>query len=346
MKIIGALSAALVLAGPVLAAEPPPGLKPALEAVVSRDGAPGVTAMVFRDGALLYRMDVGAIAPDARLPIASASKWMTSALIMTLVDEGKLSLDEPIGKRLPELSGPSAAITLRQLLSYTSGQGSLAGMVDINQDLRMPLAEGARAIAARPLEDPPGEVFKYGSGAFQIAGALAEQASGKSWVQLFDERLGRPLGLTRTSWGNPLKPELPAAEVRNPNLQAGVFTTADDYARFLHMIAQRGVYQGRRILSEKAIRTMETDQTPKARMVYIPGGMAPGAHYALGHWCEARTPDGTCTMVSSPGAFGVYPWIDRTSGLYGVFFLRHRLPAVADGLRAARAEILKPTAAP
>jgi hypothetical protein len=79
-------------------------------------------------------------------------------------------------------------------------------------------------------------------------------------------------------------------------------------------------------------------------MVYIPGGMAPGAHYALAHWCETRTPDGTCTMVSSPGAFGVYPWIDRTSGLYGLFFLRHRLPAVADGLRAARVEILKPAA--
>jgi CubicO group peptidase (beta-lactamase class C family) len=346
MKIIGALGAALILAGPVLAAEPPAGLKPALEAVVSRDGAPGVTAMVFRDGALLYRMDVGDIAPDARLPIASASKWMTGALIMTLVDEGKLSLDEPIGRRLPELSGATAAITLRQLLSYTSGQGSLAGFIDLNQDLRMPLAEGARVIAARPLEDPPGEVFKYGSGAFQIAGALAEQASGKSWIQLFDERLGRPLGLTGTSWGNPLKPELPAAEVRNPNLQAGVFTTAEDYARFLQMIAQRGVFQGRRILSEQAVRAMETDQTATARRVYVPPGMTGDTHYAIAHWCETQATDGTCTMVSSPGALGTYPWIDRTSGLYGLFFLRHRLPAVADGLRAARAEILRPTVAP
>ena len=131
---------------------------------------------------------------------------MASALVMTIVDDGKLSLDGPIGKRLPAVTGAASKIALRQMLSYTSGQGSLQGLVDISQDPRISLTNSAAAIAALPLKDPPGKVFRYGSPAFQVAGALAERATGKSWLQLFDERIGRPLGLQHTLCGNPLWP--------------------------------------------------------------------------------------------------------------------------------------------
>src|SRR6185312_11638684 len=102
-------------AAPALAETAPPALVAKLREVVQKDGAPGVTAIVMKGGQTLYRVDVGAIAPDAQLPIASASKWMTGALVMTVVDEGKLSLDEPIGKRLPAFKGEQARITLREL---------------------------------------------------------------------------------------------------------------------------------------------------------------------------------------------------------------------------------------
>lgn len=333
-------AATLPFATAALADEPPAALRTTLEKVVKDDGAPGVTAIVFKDGKRLYRLDVGDIAPDAELPVASASKWMTATLVMTLVDEGKLALDEPIGRRLPQLTGPVAEITLRQLMSFTSGQGSLLPMTDLKQDARMPLAESAAAIAARPLEDPPGKVFKYGSGAMQIAGWLVESASGKSWAALFDERIARPLGLAHTHWGNPLQPGVPAAEVRNPNLQAGVFTTAEDYGRFLQMIAGRGVYDGHRILSEKAFAAMEEAQTQKVDMAWTPPGAPPDAAYAIGHWCEGVKADGHCALASSPGAFGTYPWVDWATGYSGVFFLKHRLPLVSKDLREARQEII------
>lgn len=311
-----------------------------LRDIVERDGAPGVTAMAFHKGRLLYRADIGDIKPGAQFPVASASKWMAAALLMTLVDDGKLSLDEPIGLRLPQFEGRSGAITLRQLLSFTSGQGSLRGLFDIAQEARMTLSESAKRIAARPLEDPPGAVFKYGGPSLQVAGALAERTTGKSWAALFREKLAEPLGLTHSYWTNVLEPNLDPALVANPNLQAGLVTTAEDYSMFLTMIAENGSYGGRQILSPTAVETLEKAQTLNATFGYLPPGVPNKVHYALGNWCETVATDGACTLVSSPGAYGTYPWIDRKSGLYGVFFMRYRLPLVADRLREARSVIL------
>ncbi|HEX3888764.1 MAG TPA: serine hydrolase domain-containing protein [Phenylobacterium sp.] len=347
MTAIRAAAHALALtllfgAAPALAETAPPALMAKLHEVVEKDGAPGVTAIVMKGGKTLYRVDVGAIAHDAQLPIASASKWMTGALVMTVVDEGKLSLDEPIGKRLPAFKGEQSKITLRELLSFTSGQGGLKpDMFDLRQDPHMTMAQAADQIAARPLTDPPGTVFRYGGPSLQVAGALVEQVTGEPWARLFQERIAGPLGLAHTYWGNALMPNLKPGEVRNPNMQAGVYTTAEDYAKFLSMLAAGGVYQGHRVLSRKAFDEMETLQTGKVTFGYRPPGANPTDQYALANWCETFGPSGRCKAVSSPGAFGTYPWIDRPSGLYGIFFLKLRLPAVAKDLREARGIVLQ-----
>lgn len=285
-------------------------------------------------------MDRRRIAPDAVLPIASASKWMAAALVMTVVDEGRLSLDEPIGCRLPEFQGAAGQITLRQLLSYTAGQGSLRGLSDILQPTDLTLAESAARIAGRSQKDPPGEVFRYGGPSLQVAGALVEQATGRRWSDLFQERIAALLGMTSTTWGHPLLPGLPPDRVNNPNLQGGVYTTAGDYGRFLGMIAAGGVHGARRIMSVTAITELERVQTSGVRMAYKPRGLVDLDAYALGHWCEASAEDGACLLASSPGAFGVYPWIDRQSGLHGLFFLRSELSLVVGPIREARALIL------
>jgi CubicO group peptidase (beta-lactamase class C family) len=320
----------------------PPALMFKLAQMIKDDGVSGLTVIVFRRGHMLYRIDQGAIATGTQLPVASASKWMAAALVMSVVDEGKLSLDEPIGRRLPEFTGPAAAITLRQILSFTSGQGGLQGLADIRQDPSISLAESARQIAAIPLRDKPGSIFRYGSPALQVAGALVEQATGKSWAQLFAERIADPLGMTHTVWGNPLWPRVLPSAVRNPNLQGGVVTTADDYGRFLSMLASDGVYQGRRILSHAAVAAMETAQTIGIPKGFTPPGVAGGKlEYALGNWCERETADRECELASSPGAFGTYPWIDRKSGVYGLFFMRQRLPLVEKDIQEARRIIMQ-----
>ena len=210
---------------------------------VVKGGVSGVTAIVMRDGKLLYRMDVGKIGPDTQYPVASASKWMTAALVMKVVDDGKLSLDEPISQYLPEFQGEAGQVTLRQLLAQTSGQGSLKSLVDIRQDARLTLAQSAAEIAKRPLEDPPGKVFKYGGPGFQVAGAMVEAVTGRRWADLFDESIARPLGMTHTYWEHLPNRGVSPADTLNPLLQGGVVTTADDYLRFLTMLAQRGTYK-------------------------------------------------------------------------------------------------------
>jgi CubicO group peptidase (beta-lactamase class C family) len=235
---------------------------------------------------------------------------------------------------------------LRQILSFTSGQGSLRGLVDVRQDPRMTLADSAGQIAQIPLQDPPGTVFKYGSPALQVAGALVEQATGQAWAQLFQERIAGPLSMTHTTWANPLWPNVPPDKIRNPNLQGGAITTADDYGRFLTMLASDGLYQGRRILSARSVSEMEHVQTRGLPMGFEPqGGAEQGLQYALGNWCGGVAENGDCTLVASPGALGTYPWIDRTNGLYGIFFMRRRMPLVEKDIQVAR-HIIEQAAAP
>lgn len=322
----------------------PPEVLAEIEGVVTK-GAPGITAIAMRDGRRLFRVDVGNIGPTTQYPVASVSKWMTAALVMTVVDEGKLRLDDPISNVLPEFTGSASRITLRELLAQISGLVSLKSLVDVKQDPRITLAESAAEIARRPLEDSPGHVFKYGGPGFQVAGALVEAVTGRRWADLFAERISRPLGMTHTYWEHLPSRGVSPADTRNPLLQGGAVTTADDYMRFLEMLARRGMIAGNRVLSTGAVEAMETVQTLGKPMAYLPPGARPGMQYALGNWCERWTDGGECTLVSSPGAFGTYPWIDRQSGVYGIFFLHDRLPRVVEHLLKARSAIIRSVSA-
>jgi CubicO group peptidase (beta-lactamase class C family) len=317
----------------------PPRVRTEVENIVKR-GVPGVTAIAMKDGKLLFRLDVGQINSEAQYPVASASKWMTAALVMTVVDEGKLSLDEPIERVLPQFTGEAGQVTLRELLAQTSGEGSLKDLVDIGQDPRISLADSAAQIALRPLEDPPGRVFKYGGPGFQVAGALVEQVTGKRWSDLFEERVARPLGMSHTYWTHLPNRGVAAAQTRNPLLQGGVVTTAGDYMKFLTMLVQMGQFDGHRILTARSVATMETVQTLGKPMAYVPAGVTSPLQYALGNWCATWASDGRCELALSPGAYGTFPWIDRSSGVYGIFFMRGRLPKVADNLHSAMAAVI------
>ncbi|GAA0533714.1 CubicO group peptidase (beta-lactamase class C family) [Rhizomicrobium palustre] len=361
-KLIAALAASLVLSGCMMAARRvahrvestinPPAIQTSGASVpkavndnllaIVKSGVSGVTAIVMKDGKQLYRVDIGKIDASTQYDIASASKWMTAALVMTVVDEGKLSLDEPISKVLPEFSGEKSTITLRMLLAQTAGTGSLRkGHIDISQDPRITLAESAAEVAKRPLAHPPGAVFEYGGPGFQVAGAMVEKVTGKRWADLFNERIAIPLGMTSTRWEHPRRgARVAASETLNPLLQGGVVTTADDYMKFLTMLAANGRFKDHQILSPQAIAAMETAQTLGLERGFMPPGVSEGAQYGLGNWCERWDADKHCTLVSSPGAFGTLPFIDRKSGIYGVFFLKDFLVRVGPRLREARQAIL------
>lgn len=133
--------------------------------------------------------------------------------------------------------------------------------------------------------------------------------------------------MTRSYWTHlqlASSEELPLAETRNPVLQGGAVSTAEDYLRFLSMLAQGGLYQGKRILSQGSVDEMLKDQTRTAVMTPADANPVQGAHYGLGNWCETWDATGACLRSSSIGAFGTYPWVEQKTGRFGIVFLYQR----------------------
>jgi CubicO group peptidase (beta-lactamase class C family) len=146
-----------------------------------------------------------------KIAIASCSKWLSAALVMTFVDEGNLKLTDTVGKYLPILSQHGKGnITLSQCLSHTTGinppslKESLQEMRGVNT-----MDEAIADIAALPMEGKPGTVFHYSNAGLQIAGAIIEKISGKDFHTLFAERIAAPLEMKNSDFGNS-KVALPA----------------------------------------------------------------------------------------------------------------------------------------
>lgn len=281
-----------------------------VDSTATARGIPGGYVLVMRDGQVVCNHHFGNASTRSHVPIASASKWLTAITLLTLVDDGKLSLDEPVGAMLPEFTGPRAGITLRQLLSHTSGiPSSNLCLVDPGNTLE----QCTLNLAYGPLANAPGTQFRYGSGSFHVAGRLAEIATGQRWNELFRDRVSGPLGIPFTGWfgGNPL-------------LAAGGWSTGDEYARVLRMVADHGSYGGRRILSDTAIALMSANSIAGAAMAATPRTDTYG--YGLGAWRDAVDANGVATQISSPGASGFYPWVDFQRNVVGIVWLPSRGP--------------------
>jgi serine-type D-Ala-D-Ala carboxypeptidase/endopeptidase len=285
----------------------------AIDGLVRRSALPGASMVVRRHGEVIYARDYGGFTPDDNVVIGSATKWMSTAVLMSLVDDGKLSLSDPVQQYVPALSGPAkSTITVRQLLSHTSG---LPHEHPCQKNYRTTLAECAGQIASAALLSRPGEVFRYGGPSMQLAGRVAEVAGGAPWRTLFQERIAVPLGLEHTQYGR-------FGLSNNPGIAGNATTTSRDFAIFLQMFLGRGSFGGTRVLTEGAIAEMERGHTAGLpRKGHVPDRHRGARHdlYGLGLWRDVLGSDGGLLVSSSPGKFGFTPWIDRRMDLVGVF---------------------------
>jgi CubicO group peptidase (beta-lactamase class C family) len=167
----------------------------------------------------------------------------------------------------------------------------------------------------------------------QVAGWAAEEATGRRWRRLFVECLSWPLSLDSAAWGQPLSGPDPGSPAL---LGSGLHLSLADYGAFLSMLQQHGRYEGVRNLSPGAIRLLETERIGNLPREDLPIGVDADWGYGLGVWCEARTPAGRCLRMSSPGAFGAYPWLDRETGLAGMVLTVDSAARVSAWNRATR----------
>ncbi len=247
---------------------------------------------------------------------------------MSEVDDGVVSLETTAGEYFPGLAEDKAGMTLAQMYSHTAGMIAIDKPVDLRVDPYSELEAAADGVLTdHDLVREPGTAFGYGGSSMMVAGALMQKATGQRWTELSREKITAPLAMDDTFWFSPM-PQMvlqPGKPVTAPNIQAGVHTSADDYLKFLTMIFYRGQAPGGpRILSEDAIDQMERAQTIGADVFLVPPGARDDWNYGVGFWCEKVSEDGDCTLLSSPGAFGFYPWINRENGTYGIFAVQNR----------------------
>ena len=293
----------------------------AMDSVVEVKGVRGGALFVMQGDQVLCEATVGRYARDEVVPIASASKWLTAVTLLTLVEDGTLSLDDPASAYVPAFGGEKAGIRVGQLLSNTSG---VARGDECVLDPTTTLERCTDRIAQAPLDFAPGTAFWYAGAPFTVAGRVAEAADGRSWGELFAARVKGPLDMRTTTWGSGA----------NPVLSGGARSSVRDYAKMLRMVASGGVSPGgRRILSAALVAEMARNHAAQARVAYSPRGDAFG--YGLGVWRDALDAEGRATQVSSPGASGFVPWVDFDRGVVGVMMLPAR--DAYDGYWYARA---------
>jgi CubicO group peptidase (beta-lactamase class C family) len=262
---------------------------------IDRKFVPGGALLLMHRGETVFREGFGVadiasgkpFTPDLPCRIASLTKPHTSTLMAMLVEQGKLSWDDPIDKYLPRFArmqvrghGPaSRPPKIRELLSHTAG---FPGQNAINSgqwhiDVTGTLADAVDDLAGQGLATEPGQVFAYTGMGYMVAGRIAEVVTGKEFSALMKEMLLDPIGATTATFhpSEELKQRMPTPYGRKdgafakidpsarpramatyPNPAGGLISTLDDVGRFLLLHRNRGVANGKRLVSADTLAAL------------------------------------------------------------------------------------------
>ena len=286
----------------------------AVSAAVQRAAVPGLTLNVYdRNGRQVYGRVWGDAASSRRLAVASASKLVSGVVLLRLVDQGYLTLDSTTGAVLG-WTGPQSAVTLRQLLSFTSGLDRDPGCT---ANALVTLAACVDTIAQLPVEAPPATRFEYGSGHLHVAARMAEVITGETWDAIVQRQLRAPLGLP-AEFRYYTYPQQTSGLV-NPLIAGGLRASVDEYARVLGLVFQKGRVDGQQLVSATLFDQQSREPYPNVIVGASPARAAGlDFRYGLTAWLECATPATGCNSLDSAGAFGFTPWIDRDANYYAI----------------------------
>ena len=321
-----------------------------LKGVVEKAEVPGASLLIAQSGRVVFREAYGLGDVQANKPltektvvlIASAIKPISATGIMSLVEEGRISLDDKVSKYLPAFDrlkpakpgGRTESPTLRQLLCHTSGLYGLVGASKTGmravRDFSLSLSESVDLIAQEELAADPGVKFNYGGANFQVAARIAELVSQKPFDQYLNERLFSPLKMGQSFFkpgssqdvGDfampynydkdkglvPIPIYAPDPNRRLILASGGLYSTLNDLSVFLQMHLNGGSYGPKKILSQASVEQMQNRQTGAAQ-----------APYGLGWFIGRAEAGGRSVSVNHSGLFGALVWIDMDRDLIGVF---------------------------
>jgi len=340
----------------------------------------GAVGFIARDGKIVYDKAFGVsdiekkteLRNDDIFRIASQTKAITSVAVMTLFEEGKFLLDDPLSKYIPEFANPTVLdkfnindttyttieanreITIRDLLTHTSGI-DYAGIGSDNMNAiyakagiptgfvseKINLGDKMRLLGKLPLVHQPGERFTYGLNV-DVLGYLVEILSGVSLDQYMHKHIFEPLGMKDTYFYVPADKSdrlvKVSAEDKDHHLinvesefvmyplsggtyysgGAGLSSTIKDYAVFLQMLLNKGVYNGTRVLSRRTVELMTVNQI----------GDLPFGDDKFGLGFQITTARGQAKLGISEGSFswgGYFAttyWADPKERLTGLIFIQ------------------------
>jgi CubicO group peptidase (beta-lactamase class C family) len=339
-----------------------------IEAGVKAGKIPGGLFLVAKGGQVVNITAVGVegpgdmdpVTPETIFRVYSMSKPVVSVAAMQLVEEGKLGLEDPVSKYIPEFASqkvlvgkgetrPAAReITVRDLLAHKSGL--IYGFFDQQSELgKMYMAAGdtrfdftaldlSKAIAALPLRSDPGAAWNY-SRSTDVLGAVLEVASGKSLDVLLNEKIFTPLGMNDTHFyleedefnrlaEPPANITLSTPKVKQPMLSGGggLNSTTEDYFRFTEMLRGRGEYRGVRIIKPETLDAMLVDQIAEGadRKAWFYDAL-PGSGFGLGFGLIPINPKDPASgkYFTWSGYAGTNMWIDPVNDITTIFMMQN-----------------------
>ena len=380
-----ALLQTLALAGanallPAAAAKPAPrnaDIDAILQGAVNAREVPGVVAMAATDRTVVYEGAFGLrclgtqarMSTDTVFRIASMVKLLTSVAAMQLVESGKLSLDDPAGlvdpelaaaqvltgfdaKGHPQLRPPLRPITLRNLLTHTSGFSY--PLWDENAKRYYAVAGKTKGLPHRPLFFDPDSKWSYGGGIDKV-GRLVEMASGEPLDRYFRNHICQPLGMKDTGFeinaaqrtreanlhvhkadGTLLaKPLEKANEPHSHSGGGGIYSTAPDYLTLLQALLNGGSLNGVQLLKPETVALMSRNQTGDIEAGHMKTtspslsndvDFLPGVRlrWAFGHMTNLDpVKDGRkAGSLTWAGLYNTYYWIDPASNVAGVIMMQ------------------------
>lgn len=348
LRFAAVVATVLVAAAlPVTADEPTKGkLAAGLQPYVENNSLAGAVVLVANKDKILGIEAVGYSDVEAKTPmttdalfwIASQTKPITAVALMILVDEGKVKLDDPVEKYLPEFKEikfdgkkPTNTMTVRQILSHTSGMPFKSPEETPTLDT-LSIKESVASYVKTPLVAEPGTKYLYSNAGINTAGRIIEVVSEMSFEDFLDKRLFGPLGMKDTTFwpsesqvkrlAKSYKPnadkkglelttitalKYPLTErKRQPMPGGGLFSTASDIAKFCQMLLNEGTFNGKKILSESAVKELTKKQTPDTLKDSYGLGFSVGP-----------------TNFGHGGAYSTNMNVDTKRGLVTVFMVQH-----------------------